>query len=131
MTVQPEVPQPAARAMIRRLRSRAFIADCLFKRPAYSVASARSGSGFATGGSPKGLDRAPDPSLAPAPAARASSPLGDFARRDPDCCRVGEARGLSVLTRPRAANQGRREDSGRHAKFHILQKAGRADRTGT
>src|SRR5207249_11934093 len=43
---------------------------------------------------PKGLDRAPGPSRAHAPAARASSPLGDFARRDPDCCRVGAARRL-------------------------------------
>src|SRR5437660_2655649 len=41
---------------------------------------------------PKGLDRAPDPSLALAPAARASSPLGDFARHDPDCFWVGERR---------------------------------------
>src|SRR6266568_2872596 len=39
---------------------------------------------------PKSLDRAPDPFLAHAPGARASSPLGDFARRDPDCFRVGE-----------------------------------------
>src|SRR5437868_15487556 len=47
---------------------------------------------------PKGLDRAPGPSGAHAPAARASSLLGDFARRDPDCDRVGEARGPSALT---------------------------------
>jgi len=31
---------------------------------------------------PKGLDREPGPSRALAPAARASSPQGDFARRD-------------------------------------------------
>src|SRR5215472_13971993 len=33
---------------------------------------------------PKGLDREPEPSLALAPAARASSPLGDFALREPE-----------------------------------------------
>jgi len=42
---------------------------------------------------PKGLDREPGPSRAHAPAARASSPLGDFARRDPDCDRVDESGG--------------------------------------
>ncbi len=47
---------------------------------------------------PKGLDREPGPSRAHAPAARASSPLGDYARRDPDCYQVDEARKLSVLT---------------------------------
>jgi len=49
-------------------------------------------------GSATGLDRAPGPSRAHAPAARASSPLGDFARRDPDCDRVGEARRPAALT---------------------------------
>src|SRR6184192_1388156 len=47
---------------------------------------------------PKGLDRAPGPLGALAPAARASSPLGDFARRDPGCDRFGERRELSALT---------------------------------
>ena len=45
----------------------------------------------------KGLDRAPGPSLALAPAARALLPMGDFARRDPDCCLVGERKGTFGL----------------------------------
>jgi len=51
---------------------------------------------------PKGLDRAPGPSGALAPAARASSPLGDYPRRDPDCHRVDGTRRLSSWTFPTA-----------------------------
>src|SRR5207237_1030784 len=54
-----------------------------------------SAAGRAATAPAESLDRAPDPSLAHAPAARASSSLGDFARRDPDCYRVGEAGGGS------------------------------------
>jgi len=62
---------------------------------------------------PKGLDRTPGPSCAHAPAARASSPLGDFARRDPDCCcLVGERKWLALAPARVAKSTGRRKRSG-------------------
>src|SRR5260370_34451685 len=76
--------------MIRRPpRSTLFPYTTLFRSHVASASSGPAPLAHRLAARPKGLDREPGPSLALAPAARASSPLGDFARRDPDCFRVG------------------------------------------
>jgi len=80
-----------------------------------------SAAGRAASAAAESFDRAPGPSDAHAPAARASSPLGDFARRDSDCYRVDKARETSPLRFDREPGADRVEDFGRTGRASLLK----------